>query len=421
MKRHGKALLVLMLALTSCFSLFAGGSSEQSSNSGVTELTLWARSEDIAYWIPGFEAENPGVKISYTVIPDQEMTQKLITVIAAGKGVPDMFQQEYVYIPYLVNAGVFADLAEFGMDEYMDKVWPSSLAAGTDTEGKVRALTWQASPGSIIYRRDMAQKYLGTDDPAEVQNLLNTDGKMLALAAALKADGIRMFGSIKDIYDIKSQSRTYPWVVDGKLVIDDEMLEYMEMAREIMQNGYDLGVDQWAPEWLAAVESDDLFCYVIPSWGYQYVVKPNAKTTEGKWAICQPPVPYINGGTYTGIYENSPNKELAWKFLEYVCLNEDTQYAYARETGDYMALKSVDYRLEADSEGESVLAGQNQYSIYNAEMENEFANLQTIYDSQLMYSFISASQAYGNGASLDAALNQFKSDVRNSFPEIQVD
>lgn len=420
MKRLGKVLLVMMLALTSALSLFSSGNVEEKEESGIT-LEIWARSEDIAYWIPGFEEENPSVKINYTVIPDQEMTQKLITVIASGKGVPDMFQQEYVYIPYLVNAGVFADLSEFGMDSYKDKVWPSSLAAGTDKDGKIRALTWQACPGSIIYRRDMAEKYLGTDDPDEVQKALDTDEEMLELASRLKADGIRMFGSIKDIYDIKSQSRTYPWVVDGKLVIDDEMLSYMEMVKEIMTNGYDLGVDQWAPEWLAAVESDSLFCYVIPSWGYQYVVKPNAKTTSGKWAICQPPVPYINGGTYTGIYKDSPNKEMAWKFLEYVTLNSETQYEYAKKTGDYMALKDVDYRLEEESEGEEVLNGQDQYEVYNSEMENDFKNLQTIYDSQLMYSFISASKAYGNGASLEDAINQFKEDVKNSFPEIQVD
>lgn len=421
MKRFIVVFCCIMLALTSA-NLFAQGAAENTTaEAKEVELKIWARSDDIAYWIPGFEAENPGVKVTYTVIPDQEMTQKLITVIASKKGVPDMFQQEYVYIPYLVNAGVFADLADFGMDEYMDKVWPSSLAAGTDDEGKVRALTWQACPGSIIYRRDMAEKYLGTGDPAEVAKLLDTDEKMLDLAAKLKADGIRMFGAIKDIFDIKSSSRTYPWVVDGKLVIDDEMYAMMEMTKVVMQNGYDLGVDQWAPEWLAAVDGDNLFCYVLPSWGYQFVVKPNAKATSGKWAICQPPAPYINGGTYTGIYKDSPNKELAWEFLKYVCLNEETQYAYATEKSDYMALKSVDLRLEKESTGEEVLAGQNPFAIYNEEMNTEFRDLQTDYDSQLMYSFISAAKAYGNGATLEEAINQFKADVKNSFPEIIVE
>ena len=54
-------------------------------------------------------------------------------------------------------------------------------------------------------------------------------------------------------------------------------------------------------------------------------------------------------------------------------------------------------------------------------MNTEFRDLQTDYDSQLMYSFISAAKAYGNGATLEEAINQFKADVKNSFPEIIVE
>ena len=82
MKRFIVVFCCIMLALTSA-NLFAQGAAENTTaEAKEVELKIWARSDDIAYWIPGFEAENPGVKVTYTVIPDQEMTQKLITVIA---------------------------------------------------------------------------------------------------------------------------------------------------------------------------------------------------------------------------------------------------------------------------------------------------------------------------------------------------
>ena len=93
------------------------------------------------------------------------------------------------------------------------------------------------------------------------------------------------------------------------------MLEFMDMAKTISDNGYDLNVDPWAPEWSAAVESDDTFCYVLPTWGYQFVVKPAADKTKGQWGLCQGPVPYVKGGTWLGIYKDSPNKDLAWAFI----------------------------------------------------------------------------------------------------------
>ena len=39
------------------------------------------------------------------------------------------------------------------------------MGVGTDDSGAIRALSWQASPGSIMYRRDMALEVLGTRNP----------------------------------------------------------------------------------------------------------------------------------------------------------------------------------------------------------------------------------------------------------------
>lgn len=421
MKHIKKAcfLLVLMLALTS--AVFAQGSAEKSKSDTVT-LEVWARGDEIKQFVPGFEAANPDIKVNVTVIPDAEMTPKLITVLASGKGVPDLFMQEANYITYLIEAGCFADLnkAPYHINDYKDNIWEATLDVGTDSSGVVRALTWQTNPGAIIYRRDIAEKYFGTDDPATVSSLLDTDAKMLSVASRMKQDGIRFVSCFKDLYDSKIAQRTSPWVVDGKLVIDPVLLDFMDMAKTIIVNGYDLGVDQWAGEWVAAVESDDLFCYILPPWGYQYVVKPAAKNTIGKWAITTPATAYISGGSYLGIYEKTPHQEEAWKFFEYVLLNEDSLYAYAKNSGDFVVLKSVCDML-ASGEGEAVLGGQNPNGIFIEEMGNEFRKLNTRYDSQMNDAFISAIKAYAAGMTKDQAIAQFKNDVKTAFPEIIID
>jgi ABC-type glycerol-3-phosphate transport system substrate-binding protein len=410
--------LLLMVALSS--TLFAQGSAEPQTKGPVT-LEVWARGDEIKQFVPGFEAENPDIKVNVTVIPDAEMTPKLITVLASGKGVPDLFMQEANYITYLLEAGCFADLNEapYHIDDYRDNIWKATLDVGTDSSGIVRVLTWQTNPGAIIYRRDIAKKYFGTDDPATVSTFLDSDEKMLSVAARMKKDGIRFVSCFKDIYDSKIAQRTDPWVVNGKLVIDPVLLDFMDMAKTIIENGYDLGVDQWASEWIAAVESDDLFCYILPPWGYQYVVKPAAKKTVGQWAITTPATAYISGGSYLGIYDKTPHKDAAWKFFSYVLLNEDSQYAYAKKSGDFMVLKSVCDKLAA-GEGEKVLGGQNPNGIFIKEMQNNFRKLNTVYDSQLNDAFISAIKAYAAGLSKDDAIAKFRQDVKTAFPDISV-
>lgn len=411
--------VVLMLALTSTL-LFAQGAQEQKDET--VTLEVWARGDEIKQWVPGFEAANPSIKVNVTVIPDQEMTAKLITVLGSGKGVPDLFMQEASYITYLVEAGCFADLNEapYHINDYKDNIWDAVLKVGTDSTGVVRALTWQANPGAIIYRRDIAKEFFGADAPEEVAKALDSDEKMLEVAAAMKEKGISFVSCFKDLYDSKVASREHAWVEDGKLVIDDALLDFLDMAKEIITKGYDLGVDQWASEWIAAVESNSLFCYILPPWGYQYVVKPAANTTIGKWAITTPSTSYISGGSYLGIYEDTPHKEEAWAFFEYVMLNEDALYDYAKQSGDFVVLKSVCEKL-AESEGEEVLGGQNPNGMFIEAMQHEFKALNTEYDSQLNDAFVSAIKAYASGLTKEEAINQFKNDVKTAFPEIIVD
>ena len=363
--------------------------------------------------------------VNITVVPNADFIAKLTPTLASGQGAPDIFTGESDYVKYLVDSGFWDDLRQAPYSADTSDVWDYVASVGTDASGALRALSWQGSPGSIMYlfayRRSIAKDVLGTDDPTEVAALLSSNDAMLDVAAKLKDKGIKMFASWQDIMNMQFSNRAQPWVVDDRLVIDESMLDFMDMAKTIAENGYDLNVDPWAPEWSAAVESTDTFCYVLPSWGYQFVVKPAADTTKGQWAMCQGSVPYVKGGTWLGIYKDSPNKDLAWAFLEYCCLNSEAQQAYAAEYGEYVSLKSADQALAAGA-GEEVLGGQNPFAFYNEQMEKIPSDLMTAYDGTINTAFLSAAKAYATGVlSKDDALQQFKDDVANAYPELTID
>lgn len=424
--------LVMVLSLTAC----GGGGGDTSEPSGSTPsnngadntpqelsgtLEVWSSGEELGRFVDGFNKLYPDVTVNITVVPNEDFVTKLTPTLASGQGAPDIYTGESDYVKYLVNSGYWDDLRQAPYNADTSDMWDYVASVGTDSSGALRALSWQASPGSIMYRRDMALDVLGTDDPNEVAALLSSNEAMLDVAAKLKEKGIKMFASWEDILNMQFSNRTDPWVADGKLVIDDSMLSFMDTAKIITENGYDLGVSPWAPEWMAAVESSDTFCYVLPSWGYQFVVKPSADTTVGQWAMCQGPVPYVKGGTWLGIYKDSPNKDLAWAFLEYCCLNSEAQQSYAAEYGEYVSLKSADKALAAGA-GEEVLGGQNPFAFYNEQMEKIPNDLMTPYDGTINDAFLSATKDYATGVlTKDNAIQQFKNDVVNAYPEIIID
>ena len=151
------------------------------------------------------------------------------------------------------------------------------------------------------------------------------------------------------------------------------------------------------------------------------MVKPAADKTKGQWGLAEGPVPYVKGGTWLGIYKDSPNKDLAWAFMEYVTCNSEAQQEYAAEYGEYVSLKSADQALAA-GKGEEVLAGQNLFQFYNDQMAKIPNNLMTGYDGQINNAFLSATKAYATGAlDKDAAIKQFKEDVATAYPDLGVE
>ena len=382
-------------------------------------ITVWSSGEELTRFVEGFNAIYPNIKVEVTVVPNAEFLTKLSTAVSGGEA-PDLFTGESDYVKYLVETPYWADLSQFGVEKYLDNMWEYVRNIGTDSKGVVKALSWQASPGGIIYRRDIAKTVLGTDDPVAVGEMLSSNAKMMEVAAKMSAGGVKMFASWQDIMNMEFTNRASGWVKDGQLSIDPSLMEYMDMAKTIVDNKYDKNCDPWGGEWFAAVESTDCFCYVLPTWGYQFLIKPSAITTSGQWAMCEAPVPYVKGGTWVGIYDGSKNKDLAWQFLQYCTLNEESVKAYASQYGEYVALKSVDEALAKEA-GDAVLGGQNLYAFYNSVMAKIPADLMTQYDGTLNNAFLSAVKSYVSGAlTKDEAIAQFKADALNAYPDLTI-
>lgn len=436
----GKKLLATVLPIFLVASLAAGcgkkdTASAPSGSAAATpagdtklsgEITVWSSSDDMKKFITAFNAKYPDIKVNLTVIPNDQFEAKLKPAMQSGQGAPDLFTGESDYVKNWVNTPYWQDLTDnaYNVGSYTSNMWKYVVDAGTDTNGKIKALSWQASPGSFIYRKDMAKQYLGTDEPAEVSKMLATQAGMMQTAQTLKDKSggkVKMFASWKDLYNMQFSNRSKPWVVDGKLVMEQSMIDFYDQVKQIADSGYDLNADPWSPAWIAAVNGDEAFSYVLPTWGLQYVILPNAAKTKGQWGLASGPVAYSKGGTWLGMWSGSKNKKLAWEFLKYVTIDSEALRAYAKDNGEYVSNKSVDEAL-AKEPGNETLGGQNLYEFYNSQMDHINIGLMTGMDQQINNAYLNSVEQYKlNKLTKEKAIEQFKKDVKNAFPDIRTE
>lgn len=417
---RGLAVFIAGVMLAGCGA--AGGNGEKKTGDDDV-LHVWSTSDDMNKFVEGFEKKNPDIDVEVTVVPNEDYLAKLTPTLSSGKDAPDIFTAESDYVEYLVEMDFWDDLSKqpYAFDNAEKGLWDYVVDVGTDSDGTVKALSWQASPGGLIYRTDLAEKYLGVKTPDEMSEKISSMDKMMETAKELKENGVAMFASWEDLLNMEFSNREEAWVSDDKLNLSENMEAFMDTAKTIHEQGYALNTSPWDGEWVAAVNQDEAFGYVLPTWGYQYVIKANAKETSGNWGLAETPVSYVKGGTWMGVYKDSTKKEAAWKFMEYVTCDEETQTEYAKANGEYMSLKAVDEAL-AKEPGDDVLGGQNLYEFYNRQMGKELKTLMSPYDGTINNAFLASVKLYADGTmKKEEAIRQFRDEVKAAYPELAVE
>ena len=85
-----------------------------------------------------------------------------------------------------------ANLTDLGFtDDVMANSYDFAKQYGT-YNGELKAVTWQATAGSVFYRRDIAKEVLGSDDPETVQAALADWDKFFETADKLKNAGYKI-------------------------------------------------------------------------------------------------------------------------------------------------------------------------------------------------------------------------------------
>lgn len=290
-----------------------------------------------------------------------------------NKQYPDMYAMEMDYIMKYTDSEETLPVTDCGItDADMADMYPYTIQAAT-VGGKVKGLSWQACPGAMFYRRSLAKQFLGTDDPAKVQEFFKDFNTMLETGKTIdsKSGGkTKLFSGIDDVKRVYQAKRQNAWYdANSKVTVDQVMLDYMDYAKQLYDLKLTNNTTQWSTPWSANAASDNTFAYMGCTWFLQWTLKQNCggkkvgEGTYGDWAMCAGPQSYYWGGTWLGVSKECSDKEFAGKILKALC-DKKIMKAICEGSLDYVNNKYAIAELSAEGKGKFDFIGGQDFLAY---------------------------------------------------------
>jgi len=443
----------MVLSMAACGSSSEGGSASNgesaSAANGEESLVVWTLASDLKDFGARYQ-EKTGVNVETVVIEPADYPTKVQTALMGGETEPDIIVGEPQMLEDFYDNGFFADLDEMGAKDYEGQIVDYVWKVGQDSEGIQRAISYQITPAGIYFRRDIAQEVFGTDDPEEIGKLFADYDTILETAKTLKDAGYRIFASDAEINYFSGDSA---WVVDNKLNVSDARFDYMDLVIDLYQNDLTAYANQWSTPWYQAMsgevpiltaeiqnyeddsvnvwdaeafeeatadlEKTTVFAFGLPSWGV-LTMRDNVGDTSGKWGVCAGPAYGFGGGTYIGISSLSEKKDLAWDFVKFCTLDEETaDWWIDYSEGDTVSLISALEKHKDDAN--EVYGGEKLYSFWLEQAKGIDYSKVTKYDKVIGDAWGAAISSIKTGqATKDEALATFYDTVESTYPEIEV-
>lgn len=391
-------------------------------------LNVWTFTDEAADMINNYYLEafpDLDYEINISEVPTEEFETQLDPVLGTDSA-PDVIFAEQAFFKKYVESGLLVDLDQFeGISEGKENIYEYVTDAGTSEDGTFVMNSWQTTPGAFFYRQDLASEHLGIESEEEMQEAINDWDAFLDTARELRDNTngeVFMISGRGDLAHPYRNTRDQGWVVDGQLVIDDQLYELLETAKIMVDEGLMMDADPQGEEYFAGMNGDEILGYSLPTWGMHFWLVPNGEETAGNWRMVTGPASYFRGGTWVGIPQTSEMQEEAAHLIEYLTTSEEFMTDWALDKGDVVSHMGVVEEVRGDYEME-FLGGQNHYDAFAEAIPNIDASIITEYDQSIAGAFDDlALTPYSKGEmSMEEAIDAFKMEVQSLYPDIQVD
>lgn len=318
------------------------------------------------------------------------------------------------------------------------KIAPYTIDLGSNKAGKINALWYQSTGGCFIYRRSIAKEVFGTDDPAEINEIIgggtNSWDNFWKVAAKCAEKGVAVVSGDGDLWHAMESSADKGWVVDDKLYIDPKREKFLDFSKDLTDKGYSNQTTDWTKGWyddMSGKGEKPVFGFFGPAWLINYTIARNCggeavgEGTYGDWAVCSSPVGFYWGGTGVLVNKNidESKKKAVRKIIEWITLDttkDGLLYKWAsgtlyNENGTKDAVASGVVMAQTDGTM-AFLGGQNMYDYFVPANQYATGKLLTELDGDINGFWRDQVRAYASGQKTrEAAIADFKAIVFEVF------
>lgn len=357
LSRRGALRLTAGMALSCALPLAGCGRNDDSAATGSAEhvddspakgtVTVWAAQGDadvLDKVIKPFKADNPGLVVKTTLIPNGEYYTKLQSAIAAGKG-PDVAQFFPESQAQFVDPAILRPVPDGVVDSgsFFKSLWDAGVVKDV-----AYTVPWYAYTYALVYRSDLAEK-AGVKAP-------KTWDATVPFLKALQGAGAR-HGLGADIgWDVFNGQDVamYAWQAGGSLMSGGKWtLDTAEMADALTYNASFFTAktaDTSAPTFLDAQPyfvSGKTAAMITGPW---VVGQLDTAAKKDGWTashVATAPLPAGSSGSVSfsaggswGVLAGSGNTDAAWKLIRHMA-KPSTQVAQYKAYGSLPAVISA--------------------------------------------------------------------------------
>ncbi len=390
----------------------------------------------LSFWLPDSGYSKDQINFVNFNVGGGEASAQYDQYFLGGEDL-DMFMVEADWaLKYINDDSATAPLSDLGFsDADFANLYDYTMEIGKDSNGTIKGISWQAAPGGWCYRSDLADSYLGVKTPEDMQAKVADWDKFQATAKEVSdasSGKTALTTTLGGIWQAFAANRTTPWVQDGALAVDDFCTTFIDLAKNMRDNGYVTDLNQWTDDWYAAGQTDDTMGYFVSTWGFGdsillQAAGGNGGATYGKWAVCEGPTSYFWGGTWMCVSPKTDNADMVASFIKYFTVDEASmeKYALGKDGGEYVSNKNVMQKIvdEGTNKNEN-LGGQDQFAVLHNSAQNiNLKGLITPYDATIKSAFLDAVNAYcaGTTADVNACIEDFKDRVAQNVTDITVE
>lgn len=435
MKKRVIGLLALVMALLTA-----------TAGIGVADAadTKYAFGEDpnveghILYWwwdqvafdesVKRFNEYYPNVTFEYLAVSDTDYMKKLQTAYASGDKLPDLINADSTYRGKLYNMGILADLSAEPINYDVSNLYEYTLPLSYNDSGELVGVQQTLAPGCIAYRADVAEKWLGTSDPAELEVMFPDWDSLIAKGEEVLAasnGSVHMLSGLDEAYNIISNQNTHPFVADGKLNLENSIGPAIKYLAEMRDRGTVDKLSMWSPSWSNAFVDGSVIFFAGTTWFLHFGIEINDPegAEQGLWRYMKTPGGgWNNGGGSLCVLKDSPSLEAAWAYIKFAtspesCVERKQIYWLMNNTKAYM---NPEYP-ELESFPVDILGGQDMIKFFIGEViPDSVARKVSEYDAvvsdavKFSYQQLDSDPALG----YDGTMQMIQSEILSQMPEL---